>query len=251
MSSKRKRGGNEYGTKWTKNKGRKGNAKTPSNYGYVSKVRDNADEINFIDMAREGTITNTVGASSAMVDPITANCLNAVKQGSGPSERSGRKTVMLSVEIEGRCWTDGATGRVHSPVPPQILIALVEDKGTNAVQCTSEQIYENKGAKGGGAGSLLRNMTHMRKYNVLSKKTYQMPPIPEGGVAGSIGGSAFRFKIYKKFHIPCSYIGDGETVSSILDSSLHLAMFSSFDHTTADRNVVVNFSYNSRVRFIK
>lgn len=205
-------------------------------------------ELKYIDHYRVHTVPYTADAAGAdEADPATALCLNAVGTGTGANTRDGRKIVMKSVYVEGICSMPiSATGADY---PQVVTIALVLDRQTNSAQCQSELVWQNDVAVSGPTASfrplVRRNLEYVDRFHVLWKKTYvfRQPnfAVDTAGTGYTNGGDQIKFKIYRKLDIPVIFKDTGSTVSSIVDNSLHLHVFS-------DDNV--GLVYSSRVRFV-
>lgn len=205
-------------------------------------------ERKFLDSGLSFTLfTAPSDASGGEHDPATVNCLNAIAQGDGESNRDGRKCVMKNVYI---------TGAIHWPVQSnssaplaavELFIALVLDTQTNGAQLNSEDVYVNPMGTIFGAASPLRNLQFTSRFKVLdSFNTHMDTPNFAFHATNDFdtGGRDITFKLSKTLDIPVSFTGTTGNVSTIQDNSLHIVAF--VTATTPG----VGFSYNSRVRFV-
>ena len=183
-------------------------------------------------------------------DPTTANCLNGIDRGNGPTNRDGDKIVIDQIFINGTIKQQAQDGVSNAPPSPStVFIALVLDKQTNGVQLDSEDVYTNPGNCTDLTASPVRNLQNTSRFKVLWKQRYVIQPgdWAWNGTNMDFCGNLIKFQKFLKVNIPVQYTGSGATVSVISDNSLHVLACKS--ESTGELSPVTNLNYNARVRF--
>lgn len=203
-------------------------------------------EKKFVDQSvaiAQGMTANTAWAAGEL-DPATNNCINAVAQGSGNSQRVGMKYAVHSIEVSGQLQVPAEANQTAGDTAITTFIALVWDKQTNAAQLNSEDVYTSL-AEVGAITQPLRNMNFSKRFKVLRtfKCVLKPPTLSWDGTNMEQGGDAHQFTWYVKFMKPviveCS--GTGATVASIMNHSFHVVGQASSTQAL--------ITYNSRVRY--
>lgn len=182
-------------------------------------------------------------ASSAESDPgAGVNCLNAIGQGDGESQRDGRKAVIKSVFIRGMISKGIDSDQADAKNGYLVRILVVHDKQTNAAQLNSEDVLDD-----GSTTKIMApyNMQYTQRFKVLMDRTYRLNPTnsqTDGANTGSVGWQAVPFKFYKALNMPCTFVANNATIADIADNSLHVIALA---NTTG-----LTLNYESRVRFI-
>lgn len=204
-------------------------------------------ETNYTDYSI-ATTALTTNMSTGMYDPAGGiNCLNGVTQGDGPTNRTGNKITLKSIEIEGMITVAAQEVILDPPISPTIFIALVLDTQTNGAQCTSDQIYG--AAAGILAASPIRNMSFTERFRVLKKLRMNLPAFTmsqNGANSFSLPGNQVPFKIFKKLRGLVTSYQTGNTtnqIAGIVDNSLHVVAW------TSDTSTVDSIVYQARLRF--
>lgn len=205
-------------------------------------------ENKFVDQEKTGTaVVSTL--ASAEVDPATNNCLNAVAQGDGESQRDGRKYIITGVHVRGSLYRQNRNNQAEVGDANFATVALVLDTQTNGTQLSSEDVFTVPGS--GSPALCFNNLKYSQRFRVLWKKTMVVPAgYPSwNGVADQLetGGTAVTFSIDKDLHIDVNCTGTGATVADIADNSLHMIAFA--DTSGANDNGI-ELIYNARVRFV-
>lgn len=231
---------------------RKQTRRPSSRSGYqnrrVSRVRANTRtggflglELKFLDTVRERSAL-AAGPTGGELDPATVNCINAVTQGDGESQRDGRAYIIKSVNVKGYAELQNSASL---DATAQIFIALVHDKQTNGAQLSAEDVFLMPSTTTPANQPLAQpfmNLQYKNRFTVLATKVISMDP-------GNWNGTNFAsvrkpFNLYKALNIKVNCNGTTGNVSDITDSSLHVVAFT--DNNAASPVV----SYNSRIRFM-
>lgn len=198
-------------------------------------------ENKFIDYEANGDAFATTWAT---MEDGTANCISAVAQGDGESNRDGRVYYIRSVHVRGYVGT-GALEAQTGPVGDALVrLALVLDTQTNGAQLTATDVMD-----GGQNNDWLafRNLQYSKRFKVLKDTGVLRIPghdLNEGAVNSfGLAPTFIPFKMNIKFKKPIKVRCSGTTavVASIVDNSIHVIGVGS---TT---NAFV--TYQSRVRF--
>lgn len=207
-------------------------------------------EKKYLDTYGTGSIVANDDMTGAEIDPVTVNCLNAVAQGDGATNRDGNKYAITEIHIKGAAFVQSQTNQTAADQPPQVFFALVQDKQTNAAQLNSEDVYTNP-ASGTtiGQGNPFRNIQFSKRFKVIRTLLMNIPPGPityDGTnieQAGSRCPFEFYVKLKKPIYVECK--GTSANVTDIVDNSLHMIAVQESDQTT----YTVSYFYNSRIRF--
>ncbi len=214
--------------------------------GFVGK------ELKFHDTKSNVNLVKSSTATGLEVDPATTLCLNAMVQGTGPTERIGRRIWMKSIQIEGHVAFPGQTLQTAPNIDHVCTIWIVLDTQTNKAQAQSEQVFTNVAALTTMTPYLYRNMENTDRFRILKKKTIRMRTdvTSEGAIADppkyAHSGQRVPFKMFiylKKLTTlfdPASTLG---TISQVMDNSLHVMA------GVSDTGGVPIIDYQARLRF--
>lgn len=200
-------------------------------------------ELKFLDNTHE-SVLNT-GFLTAVRDPATALCMNAVPLGSGESSRQGRKIWMESLEING--YIQLTTPLTAAQMGGMVTIWIVKDKQTNEAQMVAtDAINPDAGFTSGNVNSF-PNLQWKERFEILSKKRLVINAQAGYGSVEARGAGdlivPFAFKLPLNCNTTFDTEGDGGTVETITDNSLHVIAIS----TEPTAHVM---SYQSRLRFV-
>lgn len=211
-------------------------------------------EKKFFDTSRVSvTIPTSSDASGGMIDPTTINCLNAPAIGSGPTQRDGRQINMMSITVKGNVFIGAQADQTAADVMPNVFIALVLDKQTNAAQATSQLVFTNPGGSNNTAAQPFLNLENHQRFKVL--KTVR---IDAKDIAGCVvpvydgtnieqQGAQVNWSMYvnlKDMQVNFLAAQTTSIVGAIADNSLHLIAYT--DTSTSGAQI----SYNARLRFM-
>lgn len=205
-------------------------------------------EKKFVDYeVTKGNMADTVASSE--VDPTTVNCLNAIAQGDGESQRDGRRCTLTSVHVQGyvRFKSDVLSG--GTPDIGRVRLALVLDTQTNGAQFNAEDVFIEP-TDGTLATCTFRNLQYQKRFRVLASKVVDLRSQAGAGPdAGFLYWSPdiASFEFHKEFKsgLQVNHSGTTASVASITDNSLHMIAI-----LDGGSNADASLSYVSRVRFI-
>lgn len=188
--------------------------------------------------------TNCAGAE---LDPATNNCLNAVVQGDGESNRDGKNYIIKSLHFLGRVVTNSVTDKTVGFISPSCFIAIVLDTQTNGAQLNSEDVYTNPAGSIANNTCLQRNLQYSSRFRVLKTWKIDFNQRTFGYDGTNIEGCGMSESIechLENLNIKVQCNATTGPVAAITDNSLHVIGFSTNSTET------VNLTYTSRIRFM-
>lgn len=202
----------------------------------------------------QGVLSSVIDAPAncinGMHDPGTNQCLNAIPQGPGGTERNGRQVVLNDVSVKGQVRLAPETGLTGPDNVPRVFIALVLDTQTNGNQMLSEQCFSNPVGTGALATDIFINKAYESRFEILD--TCEIGPQQYAGVltmtnypAGQVAenGVTVPFRLYADLEgIIVNYSSSGG-IAGIRDNSLHIIAYAN------DITATPVLDYNSRVTF--
>lgn len=190
--------------------------------------------------------------TGAEIDP-TVGGLFCPAQGSGVSDREGRKAFIKRVRIRGLIGFNVVTGTAVSPIPT-VRVILYLDKQTNGAQAQSEQVMAPAtSADTALALCAFQNKDNFGRFQVLRDKTFESPKTVAVGTNATtssltmdIANTAFKFdyKFKKPLVVHFNQVNGG-TIADVVDHSLHVIAMTGSDNL--GENYII--AYNSRVYF--
>lgn len=188
-------------------------------------------ELKFVDSSFNGSVSNSWNLAA----PTSIGALNAIAQGTGESERIGRKVSNNSIHIRGQLAISPAT-----PQSRLVRILVVKDSQTNGAPLSPTDVIASSGTAFAIHG--WRNLETVSRFNVLVDKTFALnPDISFDGTATSTNSMVLPIK----FNLKCSgttlYDDTTANISNITDNSYHVL--------TCASGGGVSFQYNCRFRF--
>ncbi len=181
---------------------------------------------------------------SATIGPTT------ITQGTGESQRDGRKISMRSLFVSGLISVAAQAATSTADAGSTVFIAVVLDTQTNGATINSEDVYKNTAANALLAANPQRNLQFSSRFRVLAKKTMQISNMSMTNDTGATGGviqagTQRQFQFFVNLRgMNVLYKGTTETVANIVDNSLHIIAY------TSGTALAPTISYNSRLRFI-
>jgi len=209
-------------------------------------------ERKFLDTSRAAiNLTAPTNAAGGEVDPATDLCLNGMQQGSGESNRIGRKATLLNITVRGNVRLPARADVPANTELPCIMVALVLDKQTNGAQLASENVFTNPSADARLATQPFRNLEYNERYQVL--KTVKINAQDWGTMATGYDGSGdpdsngsnYQFTMYCDLkRLVTQYVDNTGVINDIVDNSIHMIAY------TNNVGMAPALSYNARLRFV-
>jgi hypothetical protein len=202
-------------------------------------------EVKYLDTTMATTTISNNTWSGGEYDPA-ANCLNAPTQGTGESNREGRRIRINKIQLRGRINRPLAQDQNDCRNSGVVRVAIVLDTQTNGAQLNAEEVYDDDAGEAGDDIYGFRNLEYTRRYKVLWSDIYTMHDIcafPDGANTASIVGNCHIIDV----HLPCNIVtefkANAGSVADIVDNSIHVIACST--HVSAD-----TLEYVARVRFV-
>lgn len=204
----------------------------------------------FFDTAVTGlAFTNPTDCTGGEADPPGLNCLNAVAQGDGESQRLGKGMLMKSVYVTGTIEQPTRTG-IAATVEGgnSFYICLVMDAQTNGSQADSEAVFVNPGGIAALAANPVRNLEFTSRFRMLDSVRIDAPQTTyynDSATTAAQSGWIMGFKLSAKLEVPVVFSGTTSSITNIVDNSLHVICFMANAEGSLPR-----LNYNARLRYL-
>jgi len=210
-------------------------------------------ETKFLDTTLTNVVVAQPPATAAWtgleVNPVGSLCFNAPVQGTGASNREGRKITMESLQINGLITVVAQADQAAADTNGTIKVWLVLDKQTNGGTATgldSENVYTNPGATAISGLGPLRNMLYTKRYKVLKEIEVILPQatLTYDGVNMEQAGIQKSWDCYINLKgLKVEYLSNNGTAGDIVDNGLFIMA------ACSNSSLVPNITYNARLRF--
>lgn len=196
-------------------------------------------ETKFIDYTFGKTAFSATVAGGEMDPASSVDCVSAIAQGDGESNRDGRKCVLKSLHLRGNVNISESSGSSFQ-APSIMRVIVVWDTQTNGAQLNAEDVM----LPATHVEHSFRNLQFSKRFRILMDHTFTVNPTAGAGdgTANDFGAVERSFKWNFNFNIPVIHNGTTAVVAAITDNSLHIIGFAN--------NVGCNLSYTSRIRFV-
>nr|AJP36358.1 putative capsid protein [Avon-Heathcote Estuary associated circular virus 5] len=158
---------------------------------------------------------------------IVKASMNNVPQGTGESQRIGRKCVVKSIYLKFSVNLPQLENEVNMKNPDQVRVILYLDKQANGETTTLGSILE-----GDPKISSFRNLSNMNRYTILMDKVYDMnyesvaAETDQGDVRYSMVGKTCYVSEYRKLNIPIEFSGTMGAIDEIRSNNIGLGYIS-------------------------
>ncbi len=182
----------------------------------------------------------------AAKNPTTVNCISAIAQGDGPSNRDGRVYYIKSLHIKGSICVPALQGQAAPASDVIARICIVWDKSTNGAEVVATQVMD-----GGQTDDhfAFRNLEHSNRFIVLWDRTFHivLDSTSEGGADFFANGQqevlwAYHHEFKKPMKVVCTSVDTLGIVANMSKNSLSVIGVAS-DATPL-------LSYQARIRFV-
>lgn len=202
--------------------------------------------LKYFDVSSSASSVLAGGTTASGEHDPTGGALNIMVRGSGPEERDGDSYVIKQIYVTGRVALSGAaaagfTGFAVNKKPPNVYIALVQDKFTGGAQLNSEDCF--LAPVGALASSPLKNLKNTTKFKVLDKVEMGMENFPAVNGGWLYGAKEFKLSWRSKTGVKVQCNGNAGTVADIVDNSFHIIAFAD------DDTIESTIEWQGRIRF--
>lgn len=198
--------------------------------GYYGRFGPSGPELKFLD--------TSLSDSSVSINGDIASTVNAIAEGTGPSQRVGRKCTVHSVHWRYEVRLPAYQG-ASAPNNNSIRVILYLDKQTNGTAATASDILDTPGIRA------FRNLANSGRFNILMDKIHNVSYEGLGGDGTTNDTSEVikNFTFNKKVNIPIEFNADTGALSEMRSNNMGVLLVSA--------NGVVTPSFNSvfRIRF--
>lgn len=180
-------------------------------------------------------------------------CLPVPKQGTGYSERDGRKIYVKSIRIKGVITWSAVNALAAGGNQGFVRLCVVKDTKSTGTEISAENVMGAGTGSDGMAGKLadagvncLTNPDGWGRYKVLVDRTYKSPPVSafHDGVDGATNSISIPFKMTVKANCYMNFSASTGAIGSIIDNSFHLI------GAQSQLGSAVTMSYVARTAFI-
>lgn len=212
---------------------------TRAQRGYVRKAgyygrfnRAAGNELKFYD--------ETVGASVITTGGVTDTSMNNIPEGTGQSERLGRKCTVTSVHVRGTILLPAQTAATSTS--NRVRVSIVWDKQCNGAPATwagAGGPYESNSVDS------FRNLENSSRFVVLATKliTLNAMGATASGAAYTFNEVTKPFEFNLKINIPLEFSGATGGLSEVRSNNLFICSASE------DTGTVSTIQYQSRLRY--
>lgn len=200
-----------------------------------------------------GILQDNADLSSGVVNPVTQECLSAMAQGDGVSERIGKRVIIKNVQVKGVCEILSQANAGAPLGDVFCFVALILDTQTNGTEVLSQQVYTNPSASPALPCWPMRNLEYTHRFKVLAKAMGRFSPASSqaANVSSSLWDErtrTFRFNFYKKCGIQANYTGNSDIIDNVVDNSIQMIAWYSHLGSPPFGSPVIH--YNARIRYI-
>jgi len=197
------------------------------NYSYRNQMKTRMTEHKFVDT----TLTDFVTAATGNV--VNDGTLVDIDQGTGDSQRIGRKILVKSLFIQGHLYLPITSS--GDEAGDRVRMIIFHDKQANKATATVTGILES------AAISAFRNLDYTERFKVLKDKQWTI----KSGSAISTGFSHAFINIkfaFPKLNIPILYDSTDGDVSHLISNNIGVMIISALG--------VCTVTYKARVRYV-
>lgn len=182
-------------------------------------------------------------------------CLPIPKEGTGYSERDGRKIFVKNIKIRGNVFFANEAAVTAAKTRGFVRIVIVKDTRCNGVEMNAEDALGPRTGSDGNASLLadasvmaLTNPNGWGRFRILKNKLIRCPQTPafNDGTDGNIQGYIVPFSITVKVNCEVNFDASTGAVGSVVDNAFHMLAACS----TTTMATVPQISYLARTAFI-
>ena len=194
--------------------------------GYYGRYTGTTPEIKFNDQ----TVATDAAVASAGTIPYSS--FVAIAQGTGESDRIGRKCIVKTVHLRGALKLPATATAANAAVRCRMLV--VADKQCNGAQYSITDVLETANVDS------FRNLSNSQRFLIFMDKTYVLNA--KAGISASFGENLVPLMWNKTMRLPIEYSSTTGTLSEVRSNNLNCFLI-------ADTDAVVLATIRIRVRF--
>ncbi len=162
--------------------------------------------------------------------------LNTIVQGTGESERIGRKCTLKSIQWRSALTLADTDTAATASSLGRLIVYI--DKQTNGAQAAILDVLETASV------FAYRNLSNTQRFTVLADHTFTMTSSAAAEVPGNDYGSVKRqYSFYKKVNIPLEFSGTTGVIAELRSNNLACLFISTDnDRISIDGNLRLRFS---------
>ncbi len=170
-------------------------------------------ELKFHDLDVDDTAIDTAGT-------IVAASLNLIAQGTGESERIGRKCTIKSVFIRFEVRLPTQTAGATASDVARIIVYL--DKQANGATASVTAILETANYQS------FNNLTNRKRFRTLMDRTYDVNALAGGGdgTTEDYGQTIISDTLFKKVNIPLEFSAAAGVITELSSSNIGILTIS-------------------------
>lgn len=212
--------------------------------GYYGRFRRRpsaaGNELKFLDTPSTTTYSATTTLTPLLADATgVLTTWDVIPEGTGPSERVGRKCTIKQIFVKGQCRLTGSS--VLADTSDKVRIVMVLDKQHNgsASEATGSLILE------GDSVNSFRNLEETGRFKVLADKVITLSKAA-GSTTGGFGSVTKAWNIsLPKVSIPLEYSGSTGGTTELRSNHISLFTVSELTGQTAiDCNMRLRYADN-------
>lgn len=171
-------------------------------------------------------------------------CVNAVTQGTAPSQRIGRKISLKSITINGKFVPNNVAAAC---LATGVRMMLVYDKQPNVLQPTVANIIAECDAAGAVTSQFTSraNRDNEQRFSIIKDKIYQLPNLAIAGDYSNTLRYIYNWRVNLKGRQTTYFQSAAPpTYADITTGSLHLIMFSDVATSNWEGNHTTRLTFN-------
>lgn len=217
----------------TINTGRVKDTRTPSISSWYRMASVSAPELKFLDVAVDLDPLNTSGTI------INSGTLNVIVQGTGDSQRIGRKVTIRKISWRGFITLDGqsTTGAQSASVARLILY---QDRQCNGSAAAVTDILQS------ATGMSFNKLSNAGRFHVIMDTMYDLIPTSGAGngTANDFSSTVISFDFHKDCSIPLEYSGSAGTITTIRSNNLGILIIKAGGSSPTEISSIVRLRYS-------
>ena len=180
------------------------------------------------------TVASTVVTTGGSIALWTTNgTLNVIPQGTGESQRVGRKVNIKNIYLHGNILLP-SSNQVAATTDTFRMIVFIDKQANGATAAVLDLLTTAN-------INSFRNLANQERFVVLKDKFYDINASTVSNATTTTGDTQYHIKMYKKLDLPIEYSGAAGTIGEIKSNNLVMLCISEGGN--------VGFNYTMRIRY--